>query len=172
MDTFQTPNDQNDGAPNPDERYVALVEGPSSIPNDVLLRKVRNGGFSWCTFLIGPFYWAYRKCYAETAALVLFNLAASLLPNSPLWLVLSLATSVVLGFAFPYLYRWRADRLYARALAQGAANDRAALEYVRSRGGASWQGVVALVAAAFTIAFLELLVTGAFVTTTSTVSTF
>lgn len=172
MDDFHTSYDPNNSDPSQDGRYVALVEGPATIPNEALLRKVRAGGFSWCTFLIGPLYWAYRKCYAEAAVLVVFNMAVSFLPESPLWLVLSLVTSVVLGFAFPYLYRWRADRLYTRALAQGAGNDRAALEYVRSRGGASWQGVVVLLAAVFAIAFVELFVTGAFVTSASTTSTF
>lgn len=142
------------------DRYEALVAGPDGAPDWTLLGKVRDGGFSWCTFFLGPLYWAYRKCYAEAAVLVAFNVLAGFLPESFLWALLSLVTCVVLGFAFPYLYRWRADRLHAKAFAQGAASEREAVAYVRAHGGTSWVGVVALLAVAVALACAEVALTG------------
>lgn len=153
-------NVQSTQVPRSSDRYEAFVEGPSRMPNGALLHKVCAGGFSWCTFFLGAIYWAYRKCYVEAVALLLFNTVMGFLPATPVWAFLGLASNIALSFAFFPLYRWHVDRLHAKILTKETPGGQRAIEAVRAQGGTSMLAVLILLAVVFAVAVLELFMLG------------
>ena len=142
------------------DAYRLFVQGRGACDParaDRMAGKMRDGGFSWLTLLVGPLYFLYRKLYAPGIVWLCANVVVSLFPDGLLSTVLSAASllaSVVLGLAFYPLYRRKADA--AASAAQLHGNDGAAWEAsVRAAGGTAARAVVAGVLAIVLVSVVE-----------------
>lgn len=121
-------------------------DGGNDEGSGALFKWLKTGrGFSGLSFLLGPVYWFYRKCYFPAVVLsVLYVVFAFLLALGLLvdpqhlrsGLKLSrLAGLVVIGFIFPWLYRRHYIKVVGKERAKHPDDPTAVLKAVAQRGG-------------------------------------
>ena len=134
--------------------YLKGKRGPE--PSEAMVAKVAGErfGFSWLSFLLGPFYFVYRKLYLAAAVVFLILLAYLLVPFEVPGFVFSLAY----GLLFYSLCASRARKAVAAAKEAGLAEG--ALARLAATGGTSLPAALASLAGY--IAVVALVLAGAY----------
>lgn len=115
--------------------------------SDNFYYRSKTAKFSFTALLFGPFYYLYRKMYAEG---LLLMLVLSLLPVPP---QMSVVVWLVEGLAFCPLYRVHASKKISKILERFSdADSKTQLELIRAKGGVNY--FIAVIFAAFYIMLL------------------
>lgn len=150
-----------------DELLVAMIEGdgdPSVTHPDKtkkMLEGVRKGSaFSASSYIGGPIYWAYRRCYL---AAVVCLAAYALIINIVLYSgnkMIELVPPFVTGALFYWMYGQHAATLVGKMRKLGLSGE-PALDFLRQRGGVDLKaaigagvGFLALAAASVAVYFV------------------
>ncbi|MCI8340412.1 MAG: DUF2628 domain-containing protein [Eggerthellaceae bacterium] len=139
----------NTGSQSAYEPYLeAFIEGSadsavsaSEKTAQMLAKMTASSSFSWCTLILAPIYWGWRRCYKEAAAYVGCILTVWLLAILPGLGLLMTVLQIGAGFAFYPLYRKRAMRVYRDAYMTHGADREAMMAAMRNAGGTSWKGL-------------------------------
>ncbi len=136
------------GSPGVDERtlYSTFLQGRNDPGvNEATLDKLMGErlGWSWAALLLGPAYFAYRKCYAGLAVVYAATAASFLIPipNFIFW--------IGYGALFFPLYRLKARKAVAEAREEGATPE--SLARLSRKGGVNVILTVAMILAYATL---------------------
>lgn len=125
---------------------LALVQGEGGNfshiePKDAQMVFAMQGErtYSYLTLLLGPVYWAYRRCYLP--ALVLLAVYVGLLAGFLLAGInprmFRFLPGAIAGAYFYRAYRWQADAVMRKMTAAGIDDPAEQETYMRERGGTS-----------------------------------
>lgn len=131
---------------------------------NIVDKMLGSGSFSWVTLFLGPFYWIYRRCYAEAAVYLGCLMAMSLLGILLGVRIGTLGAAIVAGFLFFPLYHKRAMRAYSDAYAAHPGSEQGMLGAMRNAGGTNllgfWVAILCYAAAVLLIAWFVVGVLG------------
>lgn len=158
----------DDGMADTDEELLtAIIEGDGdpSLTHPEKTSKMLKGmrkeySFSIPSYIGGPIYWAYRRCYFATAVcLAAYILVVNIVLYSGNKL-LELVPPFVTGALFYWVYRKHARALVNKMRALGIPEERS-LDFLREKGGVDLRAALgttlaflALVAASVAVCFM------------------
>lgn len=102
--------------------------------------------YSYLTILLGPVYWAYRRCYLPALVLlaVFVGAVAAMLALNINPRVFRFLPGMIAGAFFYRAYRWQADKVMGEMKAQGIDDFAEQEAFMRDRGGTSLRAALAV----------------------------
>lgn len=132
---------------------LALVQGERGSfshiePKDAQMVFAMQGErvYSYLTLLLGPVYWAYRRCYLPALALlaIYVGLLAGFLLVGVNPRMFRFLPGAIAGAYFYRIYRWQTNAAMHKMSAAGIDDPAAQEAYMRERGGTSVAAAVGM----------------------------
>ncbi|RHW42712.1 DUF2628 domain-containing protein [Neobacillus notoginsengisoli] len=119
--------------------------------------EMRGNSFNWAAFLVGPFWFGYRKMYLVVLLYSVFLLFWDFLfenESEPASFFLQIPLYILMGFMANRIYRWHARKKIQKVVLLPLSNEQKRI-WLKQKGGTSWLGVLAAAGILFSFGILS-----------------